>query len=88
MKKILDYSAVCLFFVISACNEKKISASEVPPAALAAFNAKYQGATDVEWETEKKKDSTVYEAEFKLNGKKVEAEFGANGNFIEEEEED
>jgi uncharacterized membrane protein YkoI len=52
---------------------------------LTAFNAKYQGATDVEWELEKKDNKTVYEVDFKLNGKKVEAEFNADGGFIEED---
>jgi hypothetical protein len=37
----------------SSCSEKEIDASEVPQPAMAVFNTKYQGATDVEWETEK-----------------------------------
>ncbi len=85
MKKIIFYSAVLLFGVFSSCNEKKIAASEVPQLAMAAFNAKYQGATDVEWKTEKEDSKTIYEAEFKFNGKKIEAEFDANGTFIKEE---
>jgi uncharacterized membrane protein YkoI len=85
MKKILLYSAILSLCILSACNEKKISASEVPQPAVTAFTTKYPGATDVEWKTEKKNDKTVYEAEFKLNSKKKEAEFDANGNFIEEE---
>jgi hypothetical protein len=84
MKKILFYSIGVVFCIIS-CNEKKISASEVPQPAVAAFNEKYPGATDVQWETEKKGDKTIYEAEFKFNGKKIEAEFEAGGNFIQEE---
>jgi uncharacterized membrane protein YkoI len=85
MKKFICYVTLSAFLIISSCNEKKIPASEVPQPALAAFNTKYPGATDVEWETEKKDDKVIYEAEFKLNGKKIEAEFGANGDFIREE---
>jgi uncharacterized membrane protein YkoI len=85
MKKMVVYAAVLALCILSACNEKKISASEVPQAAATAFTTKYPGATEVEWKTEKKDDKTVYEAEFKLDGKKKEAEFDANGNFIEEE---
>ncbi len=50
-----------------------------------AFTAKYPGATDVEWKTEKEDGKTIYEAAFKLNDKKIEAEFDANGTFITEE---
>ncbi len=86
MKKIIIYSAVILSFgILSSCSEKKIAASEVPQPAMAAFNTKYQGATDVEWKTEKEDGKTIYEAEFKFNGKKIEAEFDANGTFIKEE---
>lgn len=85
MKKTIFYFAVVLFGILSSCNDKKIAATEVPQAAMAAFNTTYQGATDVEWKTEKEDNKIIYEAEFKLNGKKIEAEFDANGNFIKEE---
>ena len=85
MKKFLVYSAVCLFSLFSSCDEKKIAASEVPQPVMAAFSAKYQGASDVKWEMEKKDNKTIYEVDFQLNGKKLEAEFDADGVFIEEE---
>ena len=85
MKKLICYYILCGFAILSSCSEKKIAASEVPQPAMTSFNTKYPGATDVEWETEKKDDKTIYEAEFKLNGKKIEAEFEANGDFIKEE---
>ncbi len=86
MKKVINYSAIILAFaILSSCSEKKIAASEVPQSAVAAFNTKYSGATDVEWETEKEDGKTIYEAKFKFNGKKIEAEFDANGTFIKEE---
>ena len=84
MRKLLMPFAVLLF---SACNEneKKISASDVPPAVLSAFNAKYANASDVKWEQEKEKGQLIYEADFKFNGKEIEAEFDSTGKFIEEE---
>ncbi len=85
MKKIIFCSAVLSFGILSSCSEKKIAASEVPQPAMVSFTNKYQGATDVEWETEKEDGKMIYEAGFKLNGKKIEAEFDANGTFIKEE---
>ncbi len=84
MKKLLIPFAVLLF---SACNEKekKISASEVPPAVLSAFNTKYPNSSDVKWEQEEEKGKLIYEADFKFNGKEIEAEFDPAGNFLEEE---
>jgi uncharacterized membrane protein YkoI len=73
------------FTMLLACNEKKIAASEVPPAVISAFNAKYPGATDVKWEHEKEKGKWVYEAEFKSNGKEDEVHFDSAGNFVGEE---
>ncbi len=85
MKKIIFYSAVLSFGILSSCNDKKLSASQVPQPAMNAFTAKYPGATDVEWKTEKEDGKTIYEAAFKLNDKKIEAEFDGNGTFITEE---
>jgi uncharacterized membrane protein YkoI len=85
MKKFLACCAVFAFCALSSCSSKKVSATDVPAAALAAFNAKYPGATNTEWITEKKNDKTIYEAQFKLNDKNVEAEFEADGTFIQED---
>lgn len=82
MKKLLFPVSVLVCFIISSCNDKKISASDVPKPAVSAFNAKYPEAKDVSWITEKKDNKTLYEAQFKLNDKKVEAEFDADGNFV------
>ena len=61
MKKFFIASIIlCLMF--SSCGDKKISTSDVPPAAVAAFTAKYPGATDVNWITESKDGKTLYEA--------------------------
>ncbi len=85
MKKLLFYSAFFSFLIIASCNDNKIAASKVPEPILTSFNAKYPGATDVEWITEKKDNKKIYEAVFNLNGKKIEAEFEANGTFIQED---
>lgn len=69
MKRIISYCLISALAFLLSCNEYTIAASEVPPAATAAFNAKYPGATNVEWITEKKEDKTIYEALFKFNGK-------------------
>ena len=84
MRKLIIPFGVLLF---SACNENenKISVSDVPPAVLSAFNAKYANASDVKWEQEKEKGKLIYEADFKFNGKEIEAEFDSAGNFLEEE---
>ncbi len=85
MKKTIFYSVVLLFVILSSCDDKKLSASQVPQPAMNAFTAKYPGATDVEWKTEKEDGKTIYEAVFKLNDKKIKAEFDGNGTFITEE---
>jgi hypothetical protein len=54
MKKIIFYSVVLSFGIFSSCDDKKLSASQVPQPAMNAFTAKYPGATEVEWKTEKK----------------------------------
>ena len=85
MKKFLVYCTVFAFCILSSCSSKKISSTDVPAPALASFNAKYPGATNTEWITEKKKDKTIYEAKFKMNDKNMEAEFEADGTFIQED---
>ena len=85
MKKIIIYFAFCAFSILSSCSGNKVSASEVPQPVMSAFTAKYQGATDVKWITEKKDNKMIYEAQFKLNGKEIEAEFQPDGTFIGED---
>lgn len=73
-----------LGLMFSSCGDNKISASDVPPAAVSAFTAKYPAATDVNWITESKNGKTLYEAQFKFNNEKTEAEFDSAGNFVQE----
>ncbi|HWJ27230.1 MAG TPA: hypothetical protein VNS32_11850 [Flavisolibacter sp.] len=85
MKKTKFYCVAGVMMVLCACKEKKVSSTEVPPAAQSGLTEKYPGASDVEWEQKTKDGVKVYEAEFKVNGKKVEAQFDSSGKFIKEE---
>ena len=57
----------------SSCGDKKTSVSDVPPAAVSAFPAKYPAAGDVNRITESKNGKTLYEAQFKFNNENTEA---------------
>jgi uncharacterized membrane protein YkoI len=72
--------------LFTSCDDKKVAASEVPATVIAAFEAKYAGATNVEWKTEKHDGKIIYEADFKLGDQHKEAEFDADGTFIKEED--
>lgn len=54
----------------------------IPAGIVAAFNAAYPAATDVEWDKERKS----YEVEFKINGDKKEINYDFNGKIIEIED--
>ena len=81
----IQASLIVAVMFTSCSGDKKISASDVPPAAVTAFTAKYPGATDVNWITESKNGKTLYEAQFKMNNEKTEAEFDSEGNFVQED---
>lgn len=77
--------------LLTACSENEThevnTTADVPATVKSAFEAKFPGATDVEWKSEKENDKQVYEAEFEWNGEEHEAEFDANGNLLKAEEE-
>ncbi|GAC1491217.1 MAG: hypothetical protein NVS1B13_21150 [Flavisolibacter sp.] len=85
MKKIIFYSLSIVISYLSSCKEKTISETQVPQPTLAAFHAKYPGATDVEWKTETEDNKQIYEAQCTVSGKRMDAHFDATGNFIKEE---
>lgn len=85
MKKNIFYPAVFLLATLLSCNDKKITAADVPKPVVAAFNMKYHGAEDIRWITEKKNNKIIYEAQFNLDGETREAEFDTVGNFIQED---
>jgi hypothetical protein len=75
-----------LIIMVSACaSEFKIVESDVPPAVMTAFKAKYPNSQDVEWEAEKTGGHLAFEAEFKMDGKSKEAYFKPDGTFLKEE---
>ena len=82
--KVLSILAFAIFLG-SCASEFKIAGEDVPPAVLAAFNSKYPGAQNVEWEAEKTDGHLAFEAEFKLNGAEKEAYFKTDGTFLKEE---
>ena len=92
MKKNLIYIAfLASVLTMQSCNERtenkmqgETPEAEVPAAVKSAFNARYPGASAVEWEKEIDSNKTVYEVEFKQNKKEIKAKFDANGNFIDE----
>jgi uncharacterized lipoprotein YmbA len=85
MKLATVFSTASLLMLGACASEFGISASDVPDTVMNTFNAKYQGATDVEWEVEKDDGKLFYEAEFKLEGKRKEAYFRPDGAFAKEE---
>ena len=94
MKRAFLYFFFCLTLGVNqSCNEKNdndkkdnINTSDVPAAVISAFNAKFPGATDVEWKHAKEDGKPSYKAKYKINGKKVKAEFGEDGSFIKAED--
>ncbi len=79
--------ALLVIFLVQSCSEEEIPQSQVPQPVIAAFQKKYPGATDMEWEKEKENGKIIYEVEMKINGKEIEAEFDEDGTFLKEEEE-
>jgi hypothetical protein len=74
-----------IFLLPGCCSEFKIISSDVPPAIITSFNAKYPTAINVKWEAEKTDGHLTFEAEFKIEGKKKEAYFKPDGGFLKEE---
>jgi uncharacterized membrane protein YkoI len=71
--------------VAASCSDNKISEDKVPGPVVTNFKAKYPGATDTKWITEKSDGKMVYEAQFKENGQEIEAEFNEDGTFKKED---
>ena len=68
--------------VLSSSDGKHIPASAVPAPVIAAFNAQFPTATNVQWEKEREHGQTTYQADFRLNGKRWRAEYTADGSLI------
>lgn len=82
MHKTLFFLAV-LFPVITGMQAANLKGNP-PEAVTAAFQQKFQGVTDVDWEKEKNGD---WEAEFEQNGAEISASFSPAGQWLETENE-
>lgn len=66
--------------------EQYVALSDVPPAVMKAFAAKYGAANPTRAEMQTAADGKVtYELAFAAGTKKKEATFGSDGTFVEEE---
>jgi len=65
---------------------EKINVSDVPAPVVSSYNAKYPGATDVEWKNSKEDGKPSFKAKFKINGVEKKAEFATDGSFIKEKD--
>jgi hypothetical protein len=97
MKKFLLILAIG-FSAISfqGCNDDKgktstdtdkddIPASQVPQPVQSAFAAKYNAATNVQWEQAQENGAKTFKAKFTVDGKKIKAEYDSTGRFIKED---
>ena len=64
------------------CNADETNAKDVPAVVQTAFNEKFPGATNMEWENSKENNYKTYEAKFDWKGKRMEAEFDGAGMLI------
>ena len=81
---IVMLSMLCLISCSSE-TEFEIKESEVPPAVLEAFKAKYPNAQVKEWEAEKEDGKFFFEVEFKDGDKEKEVHITPDGSSVTEE---
>ncbi|NOX86420.1 MAG: hypothetical protein GXO86_10745 [Chlorobi bacterium] len=79
MKALIIGMGLLLAFSFNSCEQEK-----VPEKIKAAFNQKFPGAKEVDWDMEK---NNVWEAEFEMNEKEMSATFDQNGKWLETETE-
>ena len=73
--------------VANAGQEKKLTQKQVPKEVLEAFHKAFPQATNIKYESEGRKEKTVYEIDFNEQGLAREASYAANGSVLETEEE-
>jgi hypothetical protein len=61
-----------------------IPVSQVPQVVQTAFASKYNGATDIKWETATENGTPTYKVKFDYNGERKNAEFASDGSFIKD----
>ncbi|WP_452224463.1 PepSY-like domain-containing protein [Lacinutrix chionoecetis] len=69
----------CIIALLS-CNQKV--ESQTPEAVKTAFQTKYPGENDPDWEMD---SNGNYESHFKIDGIKYRADFSPNGDWVETE---
>jgi len=86
MKRFLLVVAGILMVGMVSCQEKKDGKDrknqEVPEAVAMAFQKKYPGESDPDWEQD---DHGYWESHFKIDGEKYRADFNADGSWVETE---
>ncbi len=83
MKKLLIFAVAALFVLeFSSCKGKE--KVKVPEKVKTAFENKFPGAGDVEWEQEKQ---GIWEVEFEIKDTDMEALFDNNGTWLKTETE-
>jgi len=82
MKKFILSGAFALSISLVSCQENKESKDTVPEAVQKAFEKKYPGENDPDWELD---DHDYWESHFKKDGEKYRADFNADGSWVETE---
>ncbi|MCM4156840.1 PepSY-like domain-containing protein [Gramella sp. AN32] len=86
MRKLTLLTLSILTLGILSCQEKKdeekTEKSGVPEAVVAAFQKKYPGENDPDWQQD---DHGYWESHFKIDGEKYRADFNADGTWVETE---
>ena len=65
-----------------SCQENNAQENDVPEAVKMAFQKKYPGEDDPDWEQD---DHGYWESHFKQNGEKYRADFNVDGSWVETE---
>lgn len=82
MKRFIYTGVFALSISVMSCQENKEEEETVPEVVKTAFQKKYPGENDPDWE---KDDHGYWESHFKKDGEKYRADFNADGTWVETE---
>lgn len=82
MKIFICAGVFALSISVMSCQENNKEEDTVPEAVKTAFQKKYPGENDPDWE---KDDHGYWESHFKKDGEKYRADFNADGTWVETE---
>ena len=82
MKRFIYAGVFALSISVMSCQENKEEEETVPVVVKTAFQKKYPGENDPDWE---KDDHGYWESHFKKDGEKYRADFNADGTWVETE---